>query len=53
MVVAPINLLGRDERGVAYIAGTRMKVAQIAYESTTLNYTPAIAIVRSATWRFE
>lgn len=40
MVAAPINLISLDERGVAYIAGTKMKVAQIAVESTRLGYSP-------------
>lgn len=38
MVAAPINLISLDERGVAYIAGTKMKVAQIAIDSTRLGY---------------
>lgn len=33
MVAVPINYLSIDERGVAYIAGTRMKVRQIAQET--------------------
>lgn len=33
MIVAPINLISMDERGIAYIAGTKMKVRQIALES--------------------
>ncbi len=39
MIVAPINLISLDERGIAYIAGTRMKVAEIARESAGLGYT--------------
>ena len=38
MVAAPINLICQDERGIAYIAGTRMKVAQIARERMELGY---------------
>lgn len=40
MVAAPINLISLDYRGVAYITGTRIKVAQIARETTALKYTP-------------
>jgi uncharacterized protein (DUF433 family) len=40
MVAAPINLISLDERGIAYIAGTKMKVAQIARERVGLAYTP-------------
>jgi uncharacterized protein (DUF433 family) len=32
MVLAPINLISIDERGVACIAGTKMKVRQIVIE---------------------
>jgi len=38
MISAPINLIDLDERGVAYIAGTRMKVAEIAREKVGLGY---------------
>ena len=41
MVTAPINLISLDERGIAYVAGTRMKVAQIVRERIGLEYTPA------------
>ena len=40
MVAAPINLISLDERGIAYIASTKMKVAQIARERVDLGYTP-------------
>jgi uncharacterized protein (DUF433 family) len=40
MVEAPINLIGLDECGVAYIAGTRMKVAEIVRETIGLGYAP-------------
>jgi uncharacterized protein (DUF433 family) len=40
MIAAPINLISLDERGVAYIAGTKMKVAQIAIDATVLKMTP-------------
>lgn len=32
MVLAPINLISIDERGIAYITGTKMKVRQIVME---------------------
>src|SRR5690349_13336772 len=32
MVAAPINLISTDERGIAYISGTRMKIRHIAIE---------------------
>jgi uncharacterized protein (DUF433 family) len=40
MVAAPINLISLDERGVAYITGTKMKVAQIAVDSEVWKMTP-------------
>ncbi len=33
MVAAPINHIGLDERGVAYIQGTRIKVRQIVVDA--------------------
>ena len=32
MVAAPINRISLDERGVAYISGTRIKVWHLAVE---------------------
>ena len=40
MVAAPILYISVDERGVAYLTGTRMKVQQIAYEKFRQNMTP-------------
>ncbi|HLJ53481.1 MAG TPA: DUF433 domain-containing protein [Chthonomonadaceae bacterium] len=40
MVDAPTNLISLNERGVAYITGTRMKVAEIVRETTKLAYSP-------------
>lgn len=40
MVAAPIYHVSLDERGVAYIAGTSMKVADIAIDATTWGMTP-------------
>jgi uncharacterized protein (DUF433 family) len=40
MDIAPINLISLDRRGIAYIADTTMKVAQIARERIGLGYTP-------------
>jgi len=40
MVAAPINLISLDDRGIAYISGTRMKVAQIARERRDFGYNP-------------
>ena len=40
MVAAPINHITLDERGVAYIAGTRMKVRQIVSEKRGWGLTP-------------
>lgn len=41
MVAAPINLIELDERGIAYIAGTTFKVAQVAVETTILGMSVA------------
>ncbi|HZO87007.1 MAG TPA: DUF433 domain-containing protein [Chthonomonadaceae bacterium] len=38
--IAPINLISTDERGIAYIANTRMKVRQIAIEAEHFGYSP-------------
>jgi hypothetical protein len=35
MVAAPIDHLGLDERGVAYVTGTAIKVASIAVDALT------------------
>jgi len=40
MIVAPINLISMDERGIAYIAGTKMKVRQIALEKSVWGLSP-------------
>ena len=40
MILAPINLLGIDEQGIAYISGTKMKVRQIVIEKTVWDLTP-------------
>ena len=40
MVAAPINHISLDERGVAYISGTTMKVAHIAIDAETWGMTP-------------
>ena len=33
MKISPIELIALDERGIAYVAGTKMKVAQLVAES--------------------
>ena len=40
MILAPINLINMDERGVAYIANTNMKVRQIVIEKNVWGLTP-------------
>jgi uncharacterized protein (DUF433 family) len=40
MVAAPIHHINLNERGVAYIAGTSMKVAHIAIDAETWGMTP-------------
>jgi len=40
MLATPSNRLSRDERGVAYIAGTKMKVRQIVVEKNVWGLTP-------------
>ena len=40
MVAAPINHIRLDERGVAYISGTTMKVAHIAIDAEIWGLTP-------------
>lgn len=40
MVAAPIEHICLDERGVAYIRGTRMKIQHIAIDSVTWKMTP-------------
>ena len=40
MAAAPIYHISLDERGVAYIAGTSMKIADIAIDSKTWGMTP-------------
>jgi uncharacterized protein (DUF433 family) len=40
MVVAPINHICLDERGVAYIAGTRIKVRHLIVERNVWHRTP-------------
>jgi uncharacterized protein (DUF433 family) len=40
MVVAPINHICVDERGVAYIAGTRIKVRHLIVERSVWHRTP-------------
>ena len=40
MVAAPIHHISLDERGVAYIAGTSMKVAHIVIDVQTWSMTP-------------
>ena len=40
MIVTPINLISTDERGVAYITGTKMKVRQVAIEKNIWGLTP-------------
>jgi uncharacterized protein (DUF433 family) len=40
VVTTPINSIGVDERGVAYIAGTRIKVRHIAVEAEMWEQTP-------------
>src|SRR5690348_9819070 len=39
-VPIPMDYICADERGIAYIAGTRMKVTQIAVETKALGYSP-------------
>ncbi len=40
MVLAPINLISTDEQGIAYLAGTTMKVRQVVLEKTAWGLTP-------------
>ena len=40
MILAPINLISTDERGVAFINGTKMKVRQIVIEKNDWGLTP-------------
>ncbi|MCX6049442.1 MAG: DUF433 domain-containing protein [Chloroflexi bacterium] len=40
MIAIPINLISKDERGVAYIADTKMKVRQIVIEKNVWGLTP-------------
>lgn len=40
MILSPINLISTDERGVAYIAGTKMKVRQIVVEKNYWGLSP-------------
>jgi uncharacterized protein (DUF433 family) len=40
LVAAPIDHIGVDERGVAYIKGTRMKVRQIAIDRIVWRESP-------------
>jgi uncharacterized protein (DUF433 family) len=40
MVAAPIHHISLDERGIAYIAGTSIKVAAIAVDALTWGMTP-------------
>ena len=40
MIAAPINHISLDERGVAYITGTRIKVRHLAVERTVWNKPP-------------
>lgn len=40
MVAAPILHVSLDERGVAYVAGTSMKVADLAIDAFTWKLTP-------------
>ncbi len=40
MVAAPINHLSIDERGIAYIGGTRIKVRHISVERNVWKKTP-------------
>ena len=40
MVAAPIQHISLDKRGIAYIAGTTMKVASIVIDSQTWGMTP-------------
>jgi uncharacterized protein (DUF433 family) len=41
MVAAPIHHIGLDERGIAYVASTSIKVATIAVDADTWGHTPA------------
>jgi uncharacterized protein (DUF433 family) len=40
MVAAPINHIVLDERGVAYIAGTRIKVRHVVIQHSAWNQSP-------------
>src|SRR5947209_7260102 len=40
MVAAPIDHIGLDERGIAYVTGTTIKVASIAIDALTWALTP-------------
>jgi len=40
MVTAPINHIALDERGIAYISGTRIKVSHISIEKNVWGRTP-------------
>src|SRR5437773_1909888 len=40
MVIAPINHVSLDERGVAYVSGTSIKVADIVVDAFTWNLAP-------------
>ncbi len=40
MILSPINLISTDERGVAYIAGTKVKVRQIVVEKKYWGLSP-------------
>ncbi|HZT40906.1 MAG TPA: DUF433 domain-containing protein [Chthonomonadaceae bacterium] len=40
MVTAPINHIALDERGIAYISGTRIKVSHISIEKNVWDKTP-------------
>jgi len=40
MIAAPIHHISLDERGVAYIAGTSLKVAHVAIDAQTWGLTP-------------
>jgi uncharacterized protein (DUF433 family) len=40
MVAAPIHHIGLDERGIAYVAGTSIKVATVAVDAVTWGLTP-------------
>ena len=40
MIAAPIHHISLDERGIAYIAGTAMKVAHVAIDAEMWGMTP-------------